>query len=100
MQTTQIHNVTYNAATRAFEARVSISEAGEVITYPCALRGPIDMDITVASRKLADLAQRQHGRLTRPVRARRPETVLSDHTPASVSHATDALWQRMLGRAA
>ena len=62
MQATQIHSVTYNAATRAFEARVSIVEDGEVFTYPCALRAPMDMDSTVAARRLVELARRQHSR--------------------------------------
>lgn len=100
MQTVQIHTVTYNAAARAFEARVSILDDGEVFTYPCALRAPMDMDSTIASRKLADMARRQHGRKARPTLSRRPADVLAAYIPADVNTATDALWQRMLGRAA
>jgi hypothetical protein len=99
MQATQIHSVTYNAATRAFEARVSIVEDGEVFTYPCALRAPMDMDSTVAARRLVELARRQHSRGLR-TRSRRPLSGLAAHVPADVATATDALWQRMLGRAA
>ena len=100
MTTTQIHNVSYNAATRAFEARVSITDDGEVFTYPCALRAPMDMDSTVAARRLAELAQRQHARAVRPTLSRRPANVFSAHVPRDISSATDALWQRMLGHAA
>jgi len=100
MQTTRIENVTYNPAARAFEARVSIADDGEIFTYPCALRAPMDMDITLAARRLVELAQRRHQRAERPTVARRPDTFLAPHIPAEVSSATDALWQRMLGRAA
>ena len=100
MQTVQIHTVTYNAASRAFEARVSVIDDGEVFTYPCALRAPMDMDSTLASRQLAEMARRQHGRAAGSTRSRRPANVLAAYVPAEISSATDALWQRMLGRAA
>lgn len=100
MQTIQIQNVTYNAATRAFEARVSITDGGDIFTYPCALRAPLDMDTTLAARRLVELARRRHTRALRPTVARRPEHILSDHVPQDVTSATDALWQRLLGQAA
>lgn len=100
MQTVQIHTVTYNAATRAFEARVSIIDDGEVFTYPCALRAPMDMDSTLAARRLADMARRQHTRTAGATRSRRPANVFAAYIPAEITSATDALWQRMLGRAA
>jgi hypothetical protein len=100
MQSTQIHNVTYNAAARAFEARVAITDDGEVFTYPCSLRAPMDMDSTLAARRLVELAKRRHNRQERGPVSRRPENVLNAYIPAEVSSATDALWQRMLGRAA
>jgi hypothetical protein len=100
MQTVQIHTVTYNAATRAFEARVSLADAGEVFTYPCSLRAPIDLDSAVATRRLAELARRKHLRATRPTLSRRPANLFAAKIPAEVASATDALWQRMLGHAA
>ncbi|MEC8666737.1 MAG: hypothetical protein VXY45_02775 [Pseudomonadota bacterium] len=100
MQTTQIQNVTYNPASRAFEARVSITEDGEIFTYPCALRAPMDMESTLAARRLVELALRRHAREARPTVSRRPENVFAAHIPDEVAHATDALWQRMLGHAA
>ncbi|EAQ03111.1 hypothetical protein OB2597_13243 [Pseudooceanicola batsensis HTCC2597] len=100
MQTTRIQNITYNPASRAFEARVAIHEGGEVFTYPCSLRAPIDMDTTLAARRLVELARRRHVRASHPTRARRPENIIAAHVPTDVSTATDALWQRMLGHAA
>ncbi|WP_407493641.1 hypothetical protein [Pseudooceanicola sp. MF1-13] len=100
MQSTQIQNVTYNPAARAFEARVSIVEGGEIFTYPCSLRAPMDMDSTLAARRLVELAKRRHARDVKGLVSRRPENVLTTHIPAEVISATDALWQRMLGRAA
>lgn len=100
MQTVQIHEVTYNPASRAFEARVAISDHGDIYTYPCALRAPMDMDIPLASRRLVDMAQRRHARATGPAVSRRPDNVLSTYVPAEIAAATDALWQRLLGRAA
>jgi len=100
MQSTQIHNVTYNPATRAFEARVAITDGGEIFTYPCSLRAPMDMDSTLAARRLVELAKRRHNREDHALVSRRPENVLAPHIPAEVASATDALWQRMLGRAA
>ena len=104
MQTTQIHTVTYNAASRAFEARVSIVDDGELFTYPCALRAPLDMDSPLAARRLVEMARRQHMRNLRPAVSRRPANLLASNllgnVPSEVASATDALWQRMLGRAA
>lgn len=100
MPTTQIQNVSYNPAERAFEARVSILDGGEVFTYPCSLRAPLDMDSTLAARQLAELAKRRHARNARPTVARRPENLFAAYVPAEINNATDALWQRMLGHAA
>lgn len=100
MQTTQVQNVTYNPAARAFEARVVIADGGDIYTYPCSLRAPMDMDTTLAARRLAELAARRHARTVRPMVSRRPQNVFSTHVPAEVATATEALWQRMLGHAA
>ena len=100
MLTAQINTVTYNPAARAFDARVTITEGGEVFTYPCSLRAPMDTDTTIASRQLVELAKKRHARDARLLVSRRPENILNTHIPAEVTHATDALWQRMLGRAA
>ena len=99
MTTTQIQTITYNPASRAFEARVILKDAGEEYTSPCALRAPLDMDTTVVSRQLAEMASRRHARDHRPMHSHRPEHVLG-HVPAEVASVTDALWQRLLGRAA
>ena len=100
MQTTQVQNVTYNPARRAFEARVVIADGAELFTYPCQLRAPMDMDATLAARRLAEMAGRMHARTVRPMVSHRPQNVFSTHVPADVASATDALWQRMLGHAA
>ncbi|WP_375173892.1 hypothetical protein [Pseudooceanicola sp.] len=100
MMTTQIHTVTYNAAMRAFEARVSIAEGGEVFTYPCSLRAPMDMDSTLAARQLVEIAKRRHGRANRPTVSRRADPGFAAHVPSEIATATDALWLRMLGHAA
>lgn len=97
--TTQIKTVTYNPASRAFEARVTLREAGREYTYPCALRAPLDMDSGVVHRRLAEMAERRHARDHRPMHSTRPDNILA-HVPAEIASATDALWQRMLGRAA
>ncbi|WP_136635886.1 hypothetical protein [Pseudooceanicola onchidii] len=99
MTTTQINHVTYNPASRAFEARVTLRENGTEYTYPCALRGPLDMDSGVVTRKLAEMALRRHSRDYRPMHSQRPDNILA-HVPAEITSATDALWQRMLGHAA
>ena len=105
MQTVQITDITYNPASRAFEARVSLTQGGEVFTYPCSLRAPMDMDSALATRKLIELGKRKHARMIKPLVARRPANVLhakalAAHVPAEVTSATNALWSRMLGRAA
>ena len=99
MTATQIRNITYNPASRAFEARVTLKDDGLEYTYPCALRAPLDMDSGVVSRRLAEMAERRHARAHRPMHSHRPENILA-HVPAEIASATEALWQRMLGRAA
>ncbi|KGM46570.1 hypothetical protein [Pseudooceanicola atlanticus] len=94
--TTEIRNIAYNPATRAFEARVTVKDNGLDYTYPCALRAPLDMDAGVVSRRLSELARRRHSRDNRPMHSHRPDTVLSDYLPPEVTAATDALWKRLL----
>ncbi len=98
--TPEIRMIGYNPATRAFEARVTILDAGARYTYPCALRAPLNMDTSDVSRRLVEMARRRHARDHRPVHAHRPETILSDHVPDEVTQATSALWQKMLRPAA
>ncbi|GGE38083.1 hypothetical protein GCM10011360_27350 [Primorskyibacter flagellatus] len=99
MTTTRIQNITYNPATRAFEARVTLRHADEDYTYPCALRAPIDTDSGIVARRLIEMAERRHARDASEMRSRRPANLLS-HVPAEIASATDMLWQRMLGHAA
>ncbi|MGI3170094.1 hypothetical protein ACRARG_13125 [Pseudooceanicola sp. C21-150M6] len=98
--TPEIRTVTYNPASRAFEARVTITDAGEVYTYPCALRASLDLEMGSVKKSLAEMAMRRHSRDHRGLRSHRPENVLAAHVPTEVMAATEALWQRLLGRAA
>ena len=98
--TPEIRNVTYNPASRAFEARVTIADGGQIYSYPCALRASLDLEMGSVKKALAEMALRRHGREHRPLHSHRPENVLAAHVPTEVMAATQALWQRLLGRAA
>lgn len=102
---TQVQNITYNPAQRAFEACVTLRDRGETFAYPCALRAPLDMDYGDVTRRLIELARRRHDRKLTNLRtqldpkrdrAPLPKTAL----PVEVDMATTALWQRILNRAA
>lgn len=56
----QIGEVAYNAATRSFEALVTVHDGVTVRRYPCAIDGPITLSFEDASRGLSNQALRRH----------------------------------------
>ncbi len=52
MAQVEIAKITYNAATGAFEARVDISAGGRRFRYPCAVAGPVDLDLGFVRKSL------------------------------------------------
>ncbi len=56
----QIGEVAYNAATRSFEALVTVREGDTIRRYPCTIDAPITMSFESASRGLSKQAQRRH----------------------------------------
>ncbi|KAA2312570.1 hypothetical protein DL237_17000 [Pseudooceanicola sediminis] len=97
---TRISTIRYNPAERAFEACVTLFDRGEAFTYPISLRAPITMDYADVSIAVVDMAQRRHTRQDSTMRARRPDMHSFDSLPAIVHQATNALWDRLLRRAA
>ncbi|QOL81671.1 hypothetical protein [Pseudooceanicola spongiae] len=97
---TRISTIRYNPADRAFEASVTLYDRGEAFTYPISLRGPITMDYTDVSAAVVDMARRRHTRDDTAMRARRPDMHGFENLPAIVHQATNALWDRLLRRAA
>lgn len=54
----KINDIRYNAQSGAFEARVDIERDGRMFRYPCAVAGPLDMDITSVRKLLGHQAHR------------------------------------------
>jgi hypothetical protein len=59
-QITQLSDVTYNAASRCFEALVTLHDAGQPRRYACAIAAPITTPFAVAAKGLITQALRQH----------------------------------------
>ena len=57
----EIAEVIYNPAEQAFEARVTVHDAGKRHVYPCSINAPITMEYARAARGLARQALRRHG---------------------------------------
>ncbi|MEP4195023.1 MAG: hypothetical protein ABJL99_05225 [Aliishimia sp.] len=62
MQTlkTETTDVIYNAAAQSFEAKVTVHEADQSVTYACAIDAPITMSFEDAAEGLATQALRRH----------------------------------------
>ena len=58
---TEITNVIYNAAEQAFEANVTVHQAGNSTKYACSIKAPIDMSFERAAKGLTKQALRRHG---------------------------------------
>lgn len=56
---TELSNVIYNAATQAFEARVTVHAADGIRSYACAIDAPITMTFADAATGLAKQALRR-----------------------------------------
>ena len=56
----QLDHVTYNAATRAFEARAILHDHGNRYTYACAIDAPITMEFDDAAGRMSRQAFRLH----------------------------------------
>lgn len=54
----KINDIRYNAQSGAFEARVDIERNGRMFRYPCAVPGPLDMDMTAVRHSLGHQAYR------------------------------------------
>ncbi len=58
---TELANVIYNAATQAFEAKVTVHDQTETCSYACELKAPIDLSFKRAASGLIEQALRKHG---------------------------------------
>ncbi|MEM6310117.1 MAG: hypothetical protein AAF754_08705 [Pseudomonadota bacterium] len=58
---TEISNVIYNAAEQAFEARVSVHDSVNSVSYACSIKAPINMSFERAAKGLTQQALRRHG---------------------------------------
>tara|TARA_R110002051_G_scaffold1008_1_gene4866 strand:- start:316 stop:498 length:183 start_codon:yes stop_codon:yes gene_type:complete len=54
----KINDIRYNAASGSFEARVDIERDGRMYRYPCAVAGPLDMDMSTVRASLSHQAKR------------------------------------------
>lgn len=54
----KINDIRYNAQSGSFEARVDIERDGRMYRYPCAVSGPLDMDMSVVRKSLGHQAYR------------------------------------------
>lgn len=54
----KINDIRYNAQSGAFEARVDIERNGRMFRYPCAIAGPLDMDMKSVRKLLSHQAHR------------------------------------------
>jgi len=61
---TEVSDVIYNAASQAFEAKVTVHDAEGASSYPCAIHAPLDMSFERAAAGLAKQALRKHGKPT------------------------------------
>ena len=52
--------ITYNPATNAFEALVTIHTQGTATSYPCAIDGHLTMPLATAAFKLTQQAKQRH----------------------------------------
>lgn len=60
-QKTELTEVIYNAARQEFEAKVTVHDAHQSVTYACAIEAPISMSFEDAAAGLAKQALRRHG---------------------------------------
>lgn len=58
MKNISLGDVRYNAQDGAFEARVDIRRGGTTFRYPCAVPGPMTMDMAAVRDGLAHAALR------------------------------------------
>ncbi|WP_375687427.1 hypothetical protein [Pseudooceanicola sp. LIPI14-2-Ac024] len=104
-QKSRISQITYNPATRCFEAAVTLMEGDEAYTYPVSLPAPLDSAYADVTRAVLAKAQQAH-RATRPgIRSLKPTRdalAMPIVIPPSVREATVGLWDRLLndGKAA
>ncbi|QPM91827.1 hypothetical protein [Pseudooceanicola algae] len=100
--TTRISDIRYNPADRAFEAMVTLVDKGQAYSYPVSLPGALDRDCDEVSRTLTTIAKRRHDRNAPVLRSIHPndEALPHETIPAMVQQATQALWERIMGRAA
>ncbi|NIZ11484.1 hypothetical protein [Pseudooceanicola sp. HF7] len=98
---TQIADIRYNPADRAFEAMVTLFDKGRAYGYPLSLQAPLDMEYDEVMRRLAAMARSRHERGAPGMHSTRadPEQGI-EAIPAMVQQATQALWDRIMQRAA
>ncbi|MFK7874494.1 MAG: orotidine 5-phosphate decarboxylase [Paracoccaceae bacterium] len=58
---TELNDVIYNAATQAFEAKVTVHNGTATSSYACAIEAPISMSFKQAAKGLTKQALRKHG---------------------------------------
>ncbi|MBT9386655.1 hypothetical protein KM176_22575 [Pseudooceanicola sp. CBS1P-1] len=99
---TRIAAIRYNPTESAYEASVTLYDAGRVYTYPVALRASLDMPYEEAEVHLSELAGRHHERGLTRLRSRRPREELRtfEDLPAIVQQTSISLWDRLRRRVA
>jgi len=55
-----INTVRYNAETSAFEARVDIRAGNGIKRFPCAVPGPLNMDMASVRTRLSRCAEKMN----------------------------------------
>ena len=105
MMKTRISEIRYNPAERAFEAMVTLFDKGQAFGYPVSLEAPLDAEYEDVSRRLTEMARHRHDRGAEGLYSHRPDTEHGlehglDVIPAMVQQATQALWDRIMKRAA
>jgi hypothetical protein len=83
---TELTRVIYNAATQAFEARVTVHGADGPQSYACAIEAPITLSFEDAATGLTRQALRKHGA---------PRGLRSWIAPANVERVATRTAQRL-----
>jgi hypothetical protein len=70
--TTEVQNLTYNAASQNFEAVVVFHEPGETTKFPCSLAFPIDAEFADVTHGLIAVAKSRRASKLRNLVSRTP----------------------------
>ncbi|MGR3323566.1 MAG: hypothetical protein ACU0DK_16730 [Pseudooceanicola sp.] len=98
-QKSRISQITYNPATRCFEAAVTLIDADEAHTYPVSLPAPLDSAYADITRAVLAAARRQHAAARKKMRSKRPAQdalAMPVVVPPAVREATVGLWDRLM----